>query len=208
LAETRRRGRSTRRRGARTPVRFLGWQGARGRRRATPTCCSPPGATLERFLGGGRTTAAEIDGGGGELELGFAGLAARQEGGAIRLDRGSRGRRRALNSPGRAPWRAGHTGTSCSNRTRRRCGGVRRGDDVAEGMTGGTHGSATHGGGGERLAQLGGPAGPEGLLGRVLRRVCASAAGGGCWAAALGWAAAACWAGKGRRAELERERVG
>jgi hypothetical protein len=145
-----------------------------------------------------------FDGGGGELELGFAGLAARQEGGAIRLDGGSRGRRRALNSPGRAPWRAGHAGTPCSNRTRRRGGGVRSGDDAAEGMIGGTHGLVTQGGGGERLARLGGPAGPEGLLGRELRRVCASAAG---WAEALGWAAAACWAGKGRRAELERERV-
>jgi hypothetical protein len=61
-------------------------------------------------------------------------------------------------------------------------------------MTGGTHGSATQGGGRERLARLGGPAGPEGLLGRKLRWVCASAAG---WAEALGWAAAACWAGKG-----------
>jgi hypothetical protein len=35
-------------------------------------------------------------------------------------------------------------------------GGVRSGDDAAEGMTGGTHGSATQGvGGGKRLAQLG-----------------------------------------------------
>jgi hypothetical protein len=34
--------------------------------------------------------------------------------------------------------------------------------------------------------------GPAGL------RTCAD----GCWAAALGWAAAACWAGKGRRAEI------
>jgi hypothetical protein len=35
-------------------------------------------------------------------------------------------------------------------------GGARSGDDAAEGMTGGTHGSATQGaGGGKRLAQLG-----------------------------------------------------
>jgi hypothetical protein len=71
LAEMRRHGWSTRRRGTRTPARFLGRQGAWGRRRATPTCCSPPGATLERLLGGGKTTTAEIDGGGAELELEF-----------------------------------------------------------------------------------------------------------------------------------------
>jgi hypothetical protein len=74
-AEMRRSGGSTRRRGARTPATALGRRGARDRQQATPTGSPPPCAAPGRFLGGGRTTAAGFDGGGGELEtaarLGF-----------------------------------------------------------------------------------------------------------------------------------------
>jgi hypothetical protein len=70
-AKMRRRGRSPRRRGARTPARSQGWQGARGRRRVARARCSPPCAAPERFPGGGRTTAAGSRRRRRELELGF-----------------------------------------------------------------------------------------------------------------------------------------
>jgi hypothetical protein len=75
-------------------------------------------------------------------------------------------------------------------------------------MTGGPHLSASAGGGGERLAQLGGPAGPEGLLGRVLgglaRARHAAVAGLRRWVGLLRPAGLA----KGDGLNLERERVG
>jgi hypothetical protein len=57
--------------------------------------CGRDAHLLARLLGDFTATERRrrqgIEDGGGELELGFAGLAARQEGGTIRLDRGSRG---------------------------------------------------------------------------------------------------------------------
>jgi hypothetical protein len=81
------------------------------------------------------------------------------------------------------PRTRAHAGRS---RTRAR---VRLGNDPRWGMTDGPHLSASAGGGGELLAQLGGPAGPEGLLGRVL--------GGLARARQAAIAGLRCWAGKG-----------
>jgi hypothetical protein len=89
---------------------------------------------------------------------------------------------------------------ACGPQTRARAGcgrtraRVRLGNDPWWGMTDGPHLSASAGGGGERLAQLGGPAGPEGLLGRVL--------GGLTRARQAAVAGLRRWAGKGRRAEF------
>jgi hypothetical protein len=60
--------------------------------------CSPPCAAPERFPGGGRTTTAGFDGGGGELELGFAGSRLGKK--AARFAwMGVQGAAAALNSP-------------------------------------------------------------------------------------------------------------
>jgi hypothetical protein len=63
-AETRRRGRTTRRCGSRTPARSLGQRGARGRRQATPAGSSPPCASSSVLLDGETTTTVRINGGG------------------------------------------------------------------------------------------------------------------------------------------------
>jgi hypothetical protein len=78
--ETRRCGRASRRRNTGTPATAPRQRGARGRRRATRVHSSPPGVALGQLHDSDAAATAEIDGGGGELELGFRrhlGLAAK-----------------------------------------------------------------------------------------------------------------------------------
>jgi hypothetical protein len=118
LAETRRRGWSTRRRGTRTPARFLGRQGARERQQATPAVASPPCASPGGF------TAAR----GRRRRRNPKAVVARVSAAAAHGARAARARvgevpgwRRALNSSEKGPWHAGHAGReACSCRTRRR----------------------------------------------------------------------------------------
>jgi hypothetical protein len=181
LAEMRRRGRSTRRRGTRTPARLLGRQDARVRQQATPAGASPPCRSP-----GGFTTAR-----GQRRRRNPEAAAARVSAAAAHGARAARARvgevpgwRRALNSPMKGPWRAGHAGRERAALRLGGGGGVRGGADAGKGMTAGP--------------QLSFAAARE-AAGRRTRLLGHELAG---WAgAALGWAAAACWAGKGRRAE-------
>jgi hypothetical protein len=182
LAETRRRGRSTRRRGTRTPVRLLGRQGARVRQQATPAGASPPCASP-----GGFTTAR---GRRRRRRRNLEAAAAKVSAVAAHGARAARARvgevpgwRRALNSPVKGPWRAGHAG-------RERAvlglggggGGVRGGADAGKGMTCGSPAVSDC----ERGREEAWAGWDESTCGLAVL---------------LGWAAAACWAGLQRGVE-------
>jgi hypothetical protein len=177
----RQRGRSTRRRATRTLARLLGRQGARVRQQATPVgalppCTSPGGFTAAR----GRRRRRNLEAAAARVSAAVAhgARAARARVGEVP------GWRRALNSPVKGPWRAGHAGRECAVLGLGGSGGVRGGADAGKGMTAGP--------------QLSLAAARE-AAGRQTRLLVRELAG---WAGvALGWAAAACWAGKGRRAE-------
>jgi hypothetical protein len=125
-AEKRRCGRPTRRRGGGAPATGLGRRSARERKQAAPAGGSPPCAAPDAVHGGERaTTAAGTE----AAALGFwvaaaHGLEQLGHGGSVW---GSKGRRRAINSPGgSSPVACGPRGDagarsdSCSSPARRR----------------------------------------------------------------------------------------
>jgi hypothetical protein len=192
-AKTRRRGRPTRRRGARTPARSHGRRVARGCQQAAPGCSSPPCAAPGRPHGDEAAAEPRNRRRRRRARLGFRrGGAARARGGSVGA---SRGRRRLIKA-----WEPG-LGVRATRRRRTRAGlGRRRWSPGRSrrswGMTGGPPRSAAAveaGSGGRSWASR--PVGwAGGLLGCAVLGHGASGLGkekkktGCCWVGLEGWA--------------------
>jgi hypothetical protein len=114
-AKRRRDGRSTRRRGLRSPTRFPGRRGERIRQQATRGCTIPP-CTAPRQLRDDEATAEA----GNQLRrrLGFPVAHGANKGGGVGSGGEDPGGDATLNSPGTVPWRTGHSSSRAGVRLR------------------------------------------------------------------------------------------